>query len=261
MFQTSVLASGSKGNAVFIRTEETAVLLDAGVSAKTIFTALENLDLDRRLIKAVIVSHEHSDHTRGVGAIARMLKIPVYINYDTHYQCAHRFGKLPLPVQYFETGSPFWISNLLVHPFSSSHDAADSCNFTFSRGEDDERRLGIATDLGYPTALVVNRLKRCTTLVLESNHDERMLMEGPYDWNLKQRIKSITGHLSNLQAVGVVSQVVHHGLKHLVLAHLSEINNDPRLAYETMNEYLCSIRSEVKLLVALQHTHTPLLDV
>ncbi|HNT52148.1 MAG TPA: MBL fold metallo-hydrolase [Candidatus Syntrophosphaera sp.] len=261
MFQLSVLVSGSKGNAVLIRTAETLVLLDAGVSAKTIYTNMEELGIDRRELRAVVVSHEHSDHTRGVGAALRQLKIPLYINRDTLAQCQHRIGKLPLPVQLFETGYPFAIGDLQVHPFSSSHDAADSCNFTFQRRDDPRSKLGIATDLGYPTALAVQQLKNCTTLVLESNHDERLLMEGPYEWPLKQRIKSITGHLSNLQAVGVVSQILHQGLQNLILAHLSEINNDPQLACRTMQNYLDSMRSQTKLMIAGQYQPTPLIDV
>lgn len=261
MFQTSVLVSGSKGNAVLVRTEEVAVLLDAGVAARTIFSGLEALRVNRNEIKAVLVSHEHSDHTKGVGALARMLKIPLYINRDTFGQCAHRIGNLPEPVCYFETGGSFRIRDLVIHPFSSSHDAADSCNFTFMRHGDEERKLGVATDLGFPTTLAINKLKNCTTLILESNHDERMLMEGPYDWVLKQRIKSITGHLSNLQAVGVVSQVMHHGLQNLILAHLSEINNDPQLAQDTMQNYLSAIRCDIQLLVANQYCHTPLINV
>ncbi|MDD4223315.1 MAG: MBL fold metallo-hydrolase [Candidatus Cloacimonetes bacterium] len=253
--------SGSKGNAVLVRTGEAAVLLDSGVAARTIFAALEDLGLWPGDLRAVIVSHEHSDHTRGVGALARKLKIPLFINAGTLAQCAHRLGKLPAGITHFETGSTFRINNLVIHPFSSSHDAADSCNFTFMRQGDEERKLGVATDLGFPTALAVNKLKHCTTLILESNHDERMLMEGPYDWVLKQRIKSINGHLSNLQAVGVVSQVMHHGLQNLVLAHLSEINNDPGLALKTMRDYLQTIRSDIQLLVADQYRHTPLLNI
>lgn len=256
-----MLVSGSRGNAILVRTGEVAVLLDAGVAAKRIFAALANLGVNPAEIRAVIVSHEHSDHTGGVGAVARKLNIPLYVNEGTLAQCAHRIGKLPAGVEYFETGSAFNIRDLRIHPFSSSHDAADSCNFTFTRDGDEERKLGVATDLGFPTALAVNKLKHCTTLVLESNHDERMLMEGPYDWALKQRIKSINGHLSNLQAVGVVSQVMHHGLQNLVLAHLSEINNDPRLALKTMRDYLQTIRSDILLLVADQYSHTPLLDI
>lgn len=261
MFQTSVLASGSKGNAILVRTEEASVLLDAGIAAKKIFLALEQLGLDRRDISAVLVSHEHSDHVRGVGAIARMLRIPVYMNDETHRNCAHRIGRMPRSVCPFETGTTFAIRDLVIHPFASSHDAAESCNFTFMKMEENERKLGVATDLGFPTALALNKLKNCTTLILESNHDVRMLMDGPYEWFLKQRIKSLNGHLSNEQAVGVVSQVMHHGLQNLILAHLSEINNHPDLALNTMREYLDTIRSDIKLLVAGQYQHTPLFDI
>lgn len=261
MFQTSVLASGSKGNAILVRTEEVSILLDAGVAAKKIFLALEQLGLERREISAVLVSHEHSDHIRGVGAIARMLRIPVYMNDETHRNCAHRIGRMPRAICPFETGTTFAIRDLVIHPFASSHDAAESCNFTFMKMEENERKLGVATDLGFPTALALNKLKNCTTLILESNHDLRMLMDGPYDWFLKQRIKSLNGHLSNEQAVGVVSQIMHHGLQNLILAHLSEINNHPDLALRTMQDYLNTIRSDIQLLVAGQYQHTPLFDI
>lgn len=261
MFQISVLVSGSKGNAILIRSAEAAVLLDAGVAARTIFTALDDLGVSRHEIKAVLVSHEHSDHTRGVGAILRALKIPLFINRETWQRCAHRIGRMPMEPYFFQTDRDFRISDLQVTPFASSHDAADSCNFSFQRLSEGERKLGVATDLGFPTNLSLARLRHCTTLVLESNHDERMLMEGPYDWALKQRIKSTLGHLSNLQAVGVVSQIMHHGLQNLILAHLSEINNDPDLARATMQDYLNMIRSEARLLVAGQYEHTPLISV
>lgn len=261
MFQTSVLVSGSKGNSVLVRTGEVAVLLDAGVAGKTIFTALESLRVNPAEIKGILVSHEHSDHIRGVGVIARALNIPVYINRDTHQQCSSRLGKLPRPCVHFETGSTFTIGDLVIHPFSSPHDAADSCNFTFARAEEGERKLGVATDLGFPNKPSLIHLRDCTTLVLESNHDKPMLMNGPYDWHLKQRISSDYGHLSNEQAVGLVSQLMHHRLSNLVLAHLSEINNDPNIAQLTMRSYLDTIRSDVKLYIADQHSHTPLLNV
>ena len=261
MFQTSVLVSGSKGNALIVRTAEVTVLVDAGVSARTIFNALNELGIDRQELKGILISHEHSDHTRGIGAVARTLKIPVYANYDTYTRCAEKIGRLPEPVRFFETGRSFNIRDLIIHPFSSPHDAADSCNFTFVKEDEGERKLGYATDLGFPTKLAINKLMYCTTLVLESNHDLQMLKDGPYDWYLKQRIQSDNGHLSNIQAVGVVSQVMHHGLENLILAHLSEINNNPQLAHDTMTDYLKTIRSEVRLLVAGQYEHTPLINI
>jgi len=150
------------------------------------------------------------------------------------------------------------IGDILIHPFRSSHDAADSCNF---RLEHDHRSLGIVMDLGYYTKLTVSTLQSINTLILESNHDIQMLMDGPYEPNLKQRIKSEHGHLSNEQAVGLLTQVIHPGLKNLVLAHLSEINNHPELAHKVMNDYLQSIRSDICLIMADQYNHTRLVDI
>jgi phosphoribosyl 1,2-cyclic phosphodiesterase len=261
LFQAAVIVSGSKGNAVLVRSSEGALLLDAGVSGRTIISALASLKVDPREIRAVLVSHEHSDHISGVGVIARALKIPVYINWDTYLRCTARLGKLPLPPVHFETGTSFTVADIWVHPFRSPHDAVDSCNFTFLRKGDPERKLGVATDLGYPTALALQKLKKCSTLILESNHDEHMLMNGPYDWHLKQRIKSDFGHLSNLQAVGVVGQVAQHGLKNLILAHLSEINNDPAIARDTMRDFLKTIRGDIRLIIASQYAPTPLIEI
>ncbi|MDZ4181770.1 MAG: MBL fold metallo-hydrolase, partial [Candidatus Cloacimonadaceae bacterium] len=133
MFQTSVLVSGSKGNSVLVRTENSALLLDAGVSAKKLYEAMEALGVSRFELKAIIVSHEHSDHTRSAGAISRLLKIPIYLNEETHDYCAHRLGRLSVAPMFFETGTAFNVGDIIVHPFSSSHDAADSCNFTFRK--------------------------------------------------------------------------------------------------------------------------------
>lgn len=261
MFQTSVLVSGSKGNSLLVRSDETAVLLDAGVPGKTILTALDSLNVARESIKAILVSHEHSDHVKGVGVVARALGIPVFMNEDTFMSCSHRLGKLPWEPVFFETGRTLQIGDLMVHPFSASHDAADGCNFTFRRIGDEERKLGVATDLGYPSSLTVEKLKHCTTLVLESNHDLNMLMNGPYDWDLKNRVKSRHGHLSNEQAVGLISQIMHPGLDNLILAHLSETNNHPDIAYKAMKDHLDELRRDLKLLVASQYEHTPLINI
>lgn len=258
MFQTSVLASGSKGNAILVRSRSTSIIVDAGISMRRILSALDQLKVSPTSVKAVIVSHEHSDHTRGAGALSRALKIPVYISPDTYAYSVHKLGSLHDRLIYFENGAAFEVGDILVQPFSSSHDAADSSNFCF---EHDERRLGLATDLGYPTRLTVQKLGNVHSLILESNHDITMLMEGPYDWALKMRVKSNKGHLSNEQAVGLISQILHPGLQNIILAHLSETNNLPDLADKMMRQYLESIRSDIRLLVASQDCHTPLVDV
>lgn len=258
MFQTSVLASGSKGNSVLVRSRDTAIILDAGVSMKRILNSLDELDVPHSLIKAVIVSHEHTDHVRSAGAISRKLKIPLYISPETYSFCAHRVGKVADYLHYFESGVDFMVGNILVSPFYSSHDAVDSCNFSF---EYDERKLGVAIDLGLPLKLTLQKLKGVNTLIVESNHDHEMLMEGRYDWKLKQRVSSNLGHLSNDDAVGIVARIMHEGLNNIVLAHLSEENNTHELAYSVMKGFLDSIRSDAKLMVAGQDEHTPLIDV
>ena len=123
MFQLAVLVSSSKGNASFIRTDETAILLDAGTPAKTIFNALQDLGIDRYEIKGVVLSHEHSDHIKGAGAVLRYLKVPLYINEETYHQCQYHLGNIPAGIKFFQTGIPFRIDDLIIHPFSSSHDA------------------------------------------------------------------------------------------------------------------------------------------
>ncbi|MDD2227991.1 MAG: MBL fold metallo-hydrolase [Candidatus Cloacimonetes bacterium] len=261
MFQTTVIASGSKGNCVLVQTSSTAILLDAGISMYRILAAMEALHLDAGKLAAVVVSHEHGDHTRSVGAVSRKLKIPIMINRPTLSYCGDRLGNVGDRLVIFQTGSIFTIGDITVEAFAASHDAAEGCNFCMYPTDEPSRKLGIATDLGYPSQLSVFKLSGASTLILESNHDETMLMNGPYDWHLKQRIRSTHGHLSNIQAVGLLSSVYHPGLKNLILAHLSEVNNDPALAERTMRDYLDSIRSDIKLLVAAQNCPTPLIDV
>lgn len=261
MFKVCVIASGSKGNCLVVHSREHAVILDAGIPVRRILSVLDRFHIDRSIVRAVLISHEHSDHTRSVGALSRTLKIPVYATKDTLSCSLNKLGELHDRVEMIRNGESFTIGDILIHPFRSSHDAIDSSNFTFEHIEMPGRKLGVATDLGYPTQLTLNKLSNCSTLVLESNHDELLLINGRYEWFLKQRIKSNHGHLSNVQAVGLISQIHHPGLKHLILAHLSEENNRPEIAFETMQTYLESIRSSVRLIVASQDTETDLLDV
>lgn len=261
MFQTTVIASGSKGNCVLVQTSSTAILLDAGISMRRIFEAMEALQINPYKLAAVVVSHEHGDHTRSVGAVSRKLQIPVMLNRPTLAYCGDRIGNVRDRINVFQTGSTFTVGDITIEAFAASHDAAEGCNFCFYPTHEPHKKLGVATDLGYPSQLSVLKLSGASTLILESNHDETMLMNGPYDWHLKQRIRSAHGHLSNIQAVGLLSSVLHPGLKNLILAHLSEINNDPSLAVSTMRNYLESVRSDINLLVAMQDRHTPLIDV
>lgn len=258
MLQTAVLASGSKGNAIFVRSGSTRILLDAGLSGRELIRLLESVT-PQAMPQALVISHEHSDHVRGAGIISRKLDIPIYMSEPTYLSTQKRLGKLKHPVMFFQPGKPFPIGDLKLQPFEVSHDSVDCAGFVIE--SPDFRRLGIATDLGYATHLVAQRLQNLHGLILESNHDVRMLLDGPYPWQLKQRVRSRQGHLSNEQAVGLFSQVVHGGLGQLILAHLSETNNLPELALRGMSEYLDSIRLPLCPLVASQNQPTPLIEV
>jgi len=238
-----VLASGSKGNATFISSGDTSLLIDAGLSGIEIERRLKSKGLDPKNLDAILVSHEHSDHIQGVGVLSRRYKLPVYINSKTQKSAVSQLGNLH-DFKKFECGSMFTINDLFIHPFSISHDAKDPCGFTVNQNG---TKIGIATDLGIATSMVKEHLQGCILLILEANHDEQMLINGPYPWPIKQRIKSRTGHLSNTASRTLLNELQHDGLKHVMLAHLSETNNTPQKAVNEVGRALtrCKARLDV----------------
>ncbi|MCP3944128.1 MAG: MBL fold metallo-hydrolase [Desulfobacteraceae bacterium] len=227
------LASGSKGNSVFVSSPETSVLIDAGLSGIEIQRRLTQVGQTPEQLSAIIITHEHSDHVRGAGILSRRFNIPVYITPQTFNAC-NNLGKVEL-LNFFECGTAFSIDQLQVVPFSISHDAQDPAGLTLSFGES---KIGIATDLGHATGLVKEHLKNCHLLYIESNHDPEMLINGSYPWFLKQRVKSRTGHLSNMDTRQLLTEILDQDLnsdlnptlQHVILAHLSEENNCPKKA-------------------------------
>jgi phosphoribosyl 1,2-cyclic phosphodiesterase len=220
-----LLASGSKGNALYVSDGTTAVLVDAGLSGVEIERRLHARGLSARHLDAIVVSHEHSDHIGAVGVLSRRYDLPVFISQPTLKALPARTR--PQRLHRFECGFDFSIKSLRVHPFSLPHDAADAAGFTIgSKG----LKIGIATDLGTATTVVKTHLRDCALLVIEANHDPRMLAEGPYPWPLKQRIQSRTGHLSNRDSCRLLRELYHRQLRHVILAHLSETNNTPEKA-------------------------------
>lgn len=241
-----ILASGSKGNAIFISSGDTSLLIDAGLSGIEIERRLRSRGLDPKDLNAILVSHEHSDHIQGVGVLSRRYKLPVYISTKTQNAAVSQLGNL-FDSKNFECGSMFTINDLSIHPFSISHDAKDPCGFTVNQNG---TKIGIATDLGIATSMVKEHLKGCILLILEANHDEGMLINGPYPWPVKQRIKSRIGHLSNEESKTLLNELQHDGLKHVMLAHLSETNNTPQKAFNEVGQALT--RCEPRLYVATQ---------
>lgn len=261
MLKTSVLTSGSKGNCILVCSEKTKLLVDAGITFKRMNEIISNFNIDFSEIDGILISHEHGDHVNGAGPLSRKTQAPIFISAQTFSRCYEKLGKLPVSPIHFEVGNTFNIKDIVVKTFSSSHDAIDSCNFLFHHDQNPDRKLAIATDLGYSPQILINHLKQASTVILESNHDVKMLMDGPYDWRLKQRIKSNVGHLSNEQAVGVVSQIISNNLEQLFLAHLSETNNDPDIAYNLMYNFLISINASTKLIMTSQSNPTALYKI
>ena len=248
------LASGSKGNAVFVGDGRRGVLIDAGLSARELERRLALRGLDPADIGAVVVTHEHRDHVRGVGVWGRRYGVPVYMT-EACRRSAERVigadGFRGVTVQEFEPGERFSVDDLDLLAVGTSHDAAESVGFRISDGE---TVLGFATDLGCISAAVRSALSDAHLLYLESNHDEDRLLGGPYPWFLKKRIRSPLGHLSNGDCAALVAELLHDRLRALVLGHLSEINNEPRLAYERTLRVLedRGAGEDITLLVARQ---------
>ena len=225
-----VLASGSRGNAIYVSDGITSILIDAGLSGIEIERRLKCRGISPENFSAIVVTHEHTDHILGVGVLSRRYHIPVYLSGDTKRAAEPETGKL-FQIVDFEPGRTFAVRSLMLHPFTLSHDAEDPVGLTLSGNG---KKIGIATDMGFATGLVKDHLQECTLLVIEANHDIQMLEEGPYPWPLKQRIQGRQGHLSNVQSRDLLKEIRHRGLAHVVLAHLSETNNTPEKALRTI---------------------------
>ncbi|MEJ2096251.1 MAG: MBL fold metallo-hydrolase [Deltaproteobacteria bacterium] len=248
-----LLASGSKGNAIFLSDGRTSVLVDAGLSGIEIQRRFAERRFDPAGLDAIIVSHEHADQVQGVGVLSRRFDLPVYLTPKTDAGARSITGALK-QTRFFECGQRFCINSMTIHPFSTSHDAQDPAGFTI---ESNGLKIGIATDLGIATAMVKEHLKCCHLLVLEANHDPEMLIKGPYPWPLKQRIQSRLGHLSNGDSRKLLSILKHDDLQHVVLAHLSETNNTPHKALNEIGPALANSRAQLH--VATQHAVSDML--
>lgn len=218
------LGSGSRGNATLVSWEQGKLLLDCGFSAREAEQRLARLGVAASDLSALLVTHEHTDHIKGVAAFARRHKLPVYMTPGTYY--SRNLGELP-ELRLIEQYQAFSLNGLRVQPVAVPHDAREPAQFIF---EYNGRRLGILTDLGSITPQVEESYQGLDALVLEANHDTVMLAYGPYPASLKQRVGGLWGHLSNQQAAGFLQRLDCARLQHLVVAHISLQNNSPQAA-------------------------------
>lgn len=257
-FVVASLGSGSRGNAFLVESDTSRLLVDAGFSGAQIARRLEMLGVEPDSIDAVVITHEHRDHSAGIGVGARRWGWRLVMNLATRRACAPLLRGEETWEDLPTTGLA--VGDLVVEPTPTCHDAADPIAVVI-RHAPSGLRAGIATDLGRPTTPVRHALRECAFLVLEANHDERLLREGSYPWGLKQRIGGSRGHLSNRHAADLARELVHPRLGGILLAHLSEECNDPDLALDRVAEGLLSARYDGVLDAARQHEPSERYDV
>ena len=236
------IVSGSSGNCVFVTNGQTRILIDAGGSGKKIEEGLDSIGENIKDIDALLVTHEHSDHIQGVGILARRHGIQIFATKGTINAMLNgrkNIGKVDESIiNRIRPDAPFFVGDIMITPFSVSHDAAEPVAYCFKSGKE---RIGMATDLGFYDDYIVKNLLNSEVLYLEANHDIAMLEAGSYPFQLKERIKGPKGHLSNDACAELLVRLCNesrHKIKDVIIAHLSEENNFPELAYETVNAEL-----------------------
>ena len=246
----TILGSGSAGNCSYVETGEARVLVDAGFSPRQIRQRLAGIGRAPENLSAILITHEHSDHIQGLAGIAERLRIPVYCNRATKEEIEFQL-KTRLECRLFETGSSFEVGDIAVDTFSIPHDAQDPVGFLLHTTAGN---IGFVTDLGHVTKLVLERTRTANVLLLEANHDVKMLQDCPRrPWSLKQRILGRHGHLSNDAAAETIQEIMSADLRHLYLGHLSRECNRPELAFGVVNERLQKIgAAHVRLELAAQ---------
>jgi phosphoribosyl 1,2-cyclic phosphodiesterase len=234
----TILGSGSSGNCAYLETDETRVLIDAGFSLRQIRQRLATIGRVPENLTGILVTHEHSDHVQSLPALSGKLGIPVYCNRPTQEAVEYQ-SKTRLTCRLFETGASFEVGDIMVETFTIPHDAQDPVGFLLRTSAGN---IGFLTDLGHTTRLVLERIRPAHALVLEANHDVKMLQDCPRrPWSLKQRILGRHGHLSNEAAADATEHIMSADLRHLYLGHLSRECNRPELAHSVVNDRLQKI--------------------
>jgi len=240
MLEICAIASGSNGNCYYIGNQSNAVLIDAGISYKQIVQRMKDRNLNPLKVKAVFITHEHSDHLSGARVFGNRLHVPIYMTPKTYYG-AYKNQRPDYP-KFFNPGEIINVGDFEIHSFLKNHDASEPCSFRVQHGG---KNIGVFTDIGEACENVTQHLKLCDGLFLETNYDEKMLWEGSYPWFLKKRVASDVGHLSNKQAFDLLHSHSGENLKCVFLSHISKENNSPEIAHNSMLPMFS--RFEVKL--------------
>lgn len=228
------IASGSSGNSIYVGSDTTHILIDTGVSGKKVINGLNDLDIAGNDLDAILITHEHIDHIKGLGVISRKFNVPIYATENTIEEIKKCSSVGQIDDGLYNVIKPderFRIKDMDICSFSISHDAADPVGY---RLESENKSVAVATDLGIYDDYIVSHLQRLDAIFLEANHDVRMLQMGPYPYQLKQRILGRRGHLSNELSGRLLASLLHDNMKHIILSHLSKENNMPELAYEAV---------------------------
>jgi phosphoribosyl 1,2-cyclic phosphodiesterase len=234
----SVLASGSTGNAFYVETDRNSLLVDAGLSGKQMEQLFKKIERDMKQLSGILVTHEHSDHIKGLGVIARKYQLPIYANEKTWKAMEGLIGDIPTEQKFvFQMGTVKTFGDLDVESFGVSHDAAEPMFYVFHH---EGKKLVLITDTGYVSDRMKGIIKNADVFVFESNHDVEMLRMGHYPWNIKRRILSDVGHVSNEDAGLALADVIGEKTKRVYLAHLSQDNNMKDLARMSVTQILAS---------------------
>ena len=231
-------ASGSSGNCYYLGTHTSGILIDAGISARTIQKDLREMGLDFQNIMGVLITHDHADHIRAVGTLGEKVHLPIYSTALIHDGINRNYGvqmKLRTSQRYFEKGVPWELNGMTINTFGVSHDSTECVGYVIDYGG---QRFMIATDCGEPNEEMEAYMRTANHIVIEANHDEQMLLNGPYPTYLKQRILSPKGHQSNAMCGQLIADNYHAGMRNVFLCHLSHENNDPKVALDTVSEIL-----------------------
>ena len=257
------IRSGSKANCIYIKNGNYGILIDAGVGVRSLQKILQDVDSDISRVAAIFITHEHIDHIQGLATVTKNRQIPIFANSATLEAIYHKFPMIDerLFIE-MPTGRDAVCPDLKVTSFKTSHDAVESVGYTITDGK---KRISVATDLGVMTPTVLEHIRCSDTVILESNYDENMLKNGEYPPSLKQRILSSRGHLSNSDCAVTATVLAEGGTRRLILGHLSQNNNIPKLAYNTTLEALknsqISVGKDVQLLVAPYDFCSDLMEV